>query len=162
MVSGEIESCRRSSRCAWWGAGGQSQVGKDLDDDGGIFDGGDNLERPAAVGTMLKVQPENSPQQSSPSQSSRSFGLGRSPVGRHGCCPWHDLPPQFGIGCEHSMEAGQMQPRPGDQGRQALQEFQGGSFRWLVPSRQGVLSCRITSPSGLRERRSLAIVGRVM
>ena len=37
---------------------------------------------------------------------------------------WNDVGPEFGVWCEHAMEANQMQPGARHQCGQALQEFQ--------------------------------------
>ncbi|MGH8488489.1 MAG: hypothetical protein ACREXS_06395 [Gammaproteobacteria bacterium] len=36
--------------------GGQAEMGEDLGDHGGIFDGGDDLQGAAALGTLLDVE----------------------------------------------------------------------------------------------------------
>ena len=48
-----------AGRGPWWGAGGQPQVAQNLDDHGGIFDGGQERQRATALGTGGEVDGED-------------------------------------------------------------------------------------------------------
>ena len=48
-----------TGRGAWWRAGGPTQVAQNLGNHGGIFDGGDDGQRPAALRTSGDVDGED-------------------------------------------------------------------------------------------------------
>ena len=113
----------------WWGAGGQAQVRENLDDHGGIFNGGEKRQGTAALGTGGDVDREDPFEQLRPTPAGSCGGRGglagfiggdRGLVGLAG----NDLGTQRRVGCEHAMEANEMEPRTWDERGQALQEFQ--------------------------------------
>ena len=105
-------------------------MGKNLDNDRGVFDGGDMCQPAPTLEAVGHVDYEHAFEQLGPAQagwggSRGSLALGitasRRLVGRGR----DNLGPEGGIGREHSMETNEMEPRPRNQGRQPLQEFQG-------------------------------------
>lgn len=69
---------------------------------------------------------------------------------------------RLGVAWQQPMEADQMQPRAGNQGRQTLQEVQRRHVRCSAPSRHGVFSFGTTRSAALHCSRSWASAGRVM
>ena len=66
----------RSGRCS----DGQAEVGEDLGDHGGMFDGGDDLQGAAALGAVFHIDLEHSFEQPSPSHEGRRRGRGHLSV----------------------------------------------------------------------------------
>jgi len=58
------------------GPGGQAEMGEDLGDHGGIFDGGDDLQGAAAVGVVLNIDIEHPFEQPGPADVRRRRGVG--------------------------------------------------------------------------------------
>jgi hypothetical protein len=87
LGSGQLESIegpgRGSGRCP----GGQAEVGEDLGDHGGIFDGGDELQGAAALRALLDVDLEHPLEQPGPAQAGWCRGMGRVSVNRTGRKP---------------------------------------------------------------------------
>ena len=54
-----LEECVEAGRGFWWGTGGQAQVAENLDDDGRIFNGGEDGQRAAALRTGGEVDGED-------------------------------------------------------------------------------------------------------
>ena len=93
------------------------------DNHGGLFDGGDELQVAATIRTMFDIDRENTFEQARPTHARRCAGcvLG----GVLDCIlRWaqHDRSTQPGVGCQHAVEADQMQARTRHQGGQALHE----------------------------------------
>jgi hypothetical protein len=62
-----------SGRCP----GEEAEVGEDLRNDGGMFDGGDDLQGAAAAGAVFQVDIEHPLEQAGPAQAGRRCGRGR-------------------------------------------------------------------------------------
>jgi len=86
--SSRLEQRQGPRRGAGRGAGGQAQVGEDLDDHPGINDGGDDLQARAAARAVLDVDIEYAFKPSAPNSSARApqgalpEGDDRKPHGR--------------------------------------------------------------------------------
>jgi hypothetical protein len=57
--SGQFESIEGPGRCSGRCSGGQAEMGEDLSDHGACSDGGDDLQRAAALGALLDVDLEH-------------------------------------------------------------------------------------------------------
>ena len=104
-------------------------MGEKLDDDRGIFDGRQDGQRAAALGTGGDVDGEHAFEQLGPAHPGpwRSRGGIVVPTGDvclRGRFAGHDLSTQGGIGREYAMEANEMEARTWDEGGEALEEFQ--------------------------------------
>jgi hypothetical protein len=58
--SGQLESIDDPGRCSARCSSGQAEMGEDLGDHGGMFDGGDDLQGATALGALLDVDLEHS------------------------------------------------------------------------------------------------------
>ncbi len=56
---GCLEECVDAGRGSWWRTGGQAQVAQNLADDCGVFNGGKDGQRAAALGTGGEVDGED-------------------------------------------------------------------------------------------------------
>jgi hypothetical protein len=101
---------------------------EDLGNHGGIYDGGDDRQGAAAVGALFNIdieypfeQPSSdgqAPQQGAPRRGRlRGMGVDRRVQ--------NDLGTEPRVGCEHAMEADEMEPWTGNQGGESLQKLQG-------------------------------------
>ncbi len=100
-------------------------MGEDFDNHGGIFDGGDERDRAATVGTDCHVDREDAFEQLGPAQAGLRGGRGGLAVrlcgGRHLVgLAGYNLGSEGRVGRENAMKANEMEPRPRDEGRQAL------------------------------------------
>ena len=128
---GGLHECVEAGRRSWWGTAGQAEVGENLDDHGGILDGCQDGQRPAAQGTGGQVDREDAFESLGPTHSGPRGGRARIvvPLGGVRLLVWvtgHDLRPERRVGCEHAMEANEMEARTRDERGQALKEFQRG------------------------------------
>ncbi len=123
-----LEECVEAGWGFGWGAGRQAQVAENLDDHRGIFNGGNDRQGAAALRTDGEVDVKHAFEQLRPAQAGRWRSLWDVVVrlgGVQGLVrpAGHNLGADGGIGGEHTMETNEMEPRPGDEGGQALQEF---------------------------------------
>ncbi len=58
--SGRLGSIEGPGRCSGRSSGGQAEMGEDLGDHGGMFDGGDDLQGVAALGAVFPIDLEHS------------------------------------------------------------------------------------------------------
>ena len=58
--SGQLESIEGPGRCSGRCSGGQTEMGEDLGNHGGMLDGGDDLQGATALGALLDVDLEHS------------------------------------------------------------------------------------------------------
>ena len=58
LRSGQLESIEWPRRCSWRCPGGQAEMSEDLGDHVGVFDGGDDLQRAAAVRAFFNIDLE--------------------------------------------------------------------------------------------------------
>ena len=63
---GCLEEFVDAGRGSWWGASGQPQVGENLSDHGGLFNGGEDGQRTAALRTGGDVDGEDAFEQLGP------------------------------------------------------------------------------------------------
>ena len=106
-------------------------MGENLQDHRGIFDGGGDGQRPAALGAGGEIDGKEACESLRPTHAGSRGGRGAiavciDNVQRLVGLTGHDLGPQRGVGRQHAMEANEMKPGTGDEGHQALEEFQRG------------------------------------
>jgi len=68
VLSGRLQELVDTGRGPRWGAGGQAQVRENLDDHGGIFNGGDERQGAAALRTVCHVDLKHPFEQLGPAQ----------------------------------------------------------------------------------------------
>ena len=82
-------------------------MAEDFDDHRRIFDGGDDLQSPAAVGAVFDIDVEDPFEQSGPAHAQR-FSLGRGVIGwwlgGTLCRSGNDFSAQLGVGRQHAMD----------------------------------------------------------
>ena len=94
---------------------------EDPDNHGRVFDGGDDLQLAAAVRANARCRCRGRISVNAPTHARRCLqGLVGGPTGFAG----HDRCTQPRMGCQHPVEADEVQPRARHQGGQALHEFQ--------------------------------------
>jgi hypothetical protein len=57
--SGQFESIEGPGRCSGRCASGQAEMGEDLGNHGGVYDGGDDLQGAATMGAVFQVDIEH-------------------------------------------------------------------------------------------------------
>ena len=129
---GRLEQRQRPRGRSWRGTRGQVQTREDGDNDRGIFDRGNDLERAGAVWAVLDVDGEHALAQARPAQA-RWGRRGMIGAGLRVmiCGRRYDSGAQLGVRSEHAVEADQVQAGTRYQGRQALPELRdddAGSF----------------------------------
>ena len=100
---------------------------EDLGNERGIDDGGDDLQATPAARAVFDIDIEHALEQARPTHARRRALGVRVIECVLGCLlRWtrNDRRPQRSVGCEHAMEANQMQPRTRPQCRLALHELQ--------------------------------------
>jgi hypothetical protein len=66
---GQLESIEGPGRCSGRCSGGQTEMGEDLGDHGGMLDGGDDLQGTAAMGAVFYIDLEHSFEQPGPAEA---------------------------------------------------------------------------------------------
>ena len=76
VVSSRLKEWGGLHRRMGWGFGGQGQMGEDFDNHRGIFDGGNERDQAATVGTGCHVDRKDAFEQLSPAQAGSRRGRG--------------------------------------------------------------------------------------
>ena len=129
-----------------------ADVVEDLVDDARVGDICDDAQCAATQGTYGDIELEGTPEALCPGQSMqfgrfwlawlvRLFrGVGRS-VARFEWFAGHDAGPQFAVGCEHPVVTGEIDPWPGNQGREPGEQVQRFEEKVGRAVGVGVLEC---------------------